>query len=92
MSDTTNNKPQPLVRDLLALDRTHLANERTALSFMRTALYMVVTGFAIINFYPDKLSSHYTAYALFALGLVIFFLGIFRYFQMKAKILDHYKE
>jgi len=87
----SNNQPSPILRDLLALDRTHLANERTALSFMRTALYMVVTGFAIINFYPDQASAHYTAYALFALGLVIFILGILRYFQMKAKILSHYK-
>ena len=39
-----------ILRDYLAVDRTHLANERTFLAYIRTCLGLFATGAALINF------------------------------------------
>ena len=90
MTDFQETK-QPVVRDLLAIDRTHLANERTMLSFLRTALYMIVTGLAIINFYPERLIAFISACFLFGIGVVVMITGLAHYFVMKSKIKKHYQ-
>ena len=89
--DDSQTPPKLTSRDLLAIDRTHLANERTMLSFLRTALYMIVTGLAIINFYPETLIAFISAFLLFGLGIIIMTFGIVHYFVMKSKVMKHYK-
>lgn len=81
--------PKTEVRNQLAIDRTHLANDRTMLAFTRTALYMVVTGLALINFYPESTNVEWSSYVLFAMGALIITLGLIRYFRMRRKINRH---
>ena len=73
------------LRDLLAADRTILANERTFLAYIRTAFGVSLGGITLI-----KLFSHIVAkifgWILIPLGLILFFLGLWRYRKMLSAI------
>lgn len=42
---------EPLIRDIMAIERTIMANERTFLSFWRTALTMFIAGLTFLQFF-----------------------------------------
>lgn len=79
--------PEKLIlRDLLALDRTHLANERTLLSYLRTGLMMLVTAATLLKLFPDNPALLISAYLLLPLGLVIAVAGLWRFLAMRRRI------
>jgi|UniRef100_A0A7C5AM12 putative membrane protein len=47
--------PEPLVRDVMAIERTVMANERTFLSFWRTALTMFISGLTFLQFFAGTI-------------------------------------
>lgn len=49
-SDEPRHVAAPVLRDLLAADRTGLANERTLLAYVRTALGFVAAGAGLLYF------------------------------------------
>lgn len=76
---------QLILRDFLALDRTHLANERTLLSYFRSGLTMVIAGVSGYNIFQNiymKLSG--VGFAVGGLSLAAY--GIFRYTQMDKRL------
>jgi putative membrane protein len=74
-----------ILREKLALQRTHLANQSTFLSFIRTSLYFLVAGLSVNNILDLKYGK-----ALEILFLTISFslvtIGMFNYFVQSKKI------
>ena len=66
------------IRDGLAAERTVLAAERTFLAYVRTAFAMIVAGLTGSQLLDDPLLVA-VGYALFALSLVLFAIGVWRY-------------
>lgn len=80
-----------ILRDKLALDRTHLANERTLLSYQRTGLYIIAFATAILKLeYFERLRT--VGLMSVALAAFIMVLGIVRFFRAKRRIESYYVE
>ncbi len=45
---------EPIVRDLMPIERTILANERAFLAFWRTALTLFIAGLTFLQFFENK--------------------------------------
>lgn len=76
-----------ILRDKLAIDRTHLANERTLLSYLRTSLYLII--FSLVIFSETELL--YVSLSSITLSSVISVVGLFRYNRTKRRINNLYK-
>lgn len=76
-----------ILRDKLAIDRTHLANERTLLSYLRTSLYLII--FSLVIFSETELL--YVSLSSITLSSVIAVVGLFRYNRTKRRINNLYK-
>ena len=74
-----------ILRDRLAIDRTHLANQRTFLSFLRTSLYFVLAGLSIYTLEWLEPYQH-IAWVFFVFSLFFFILGIINYYKNARKI------
>jgi putative membrane protein len=78
-------KKDLILREKLAIQRTHLANQATFLSFLRTSMYFLVAGFTI-----QKLSDHKTAeffeILLFAISAILLVIGAVNYLINYRKI------
>lgn len=80
------DQQQLILRDRLALDRTHLANERTLLAYARTAFMLVVAGATAVKALPDDHVVVVTGWAFVILGLGIGVLGARRFAAMRRRI------
>jgi putative membrane protein len=79
-------KPDELIlRDRLALDRTHLANERTLLAYVRTAFMLIAAGATAIKALPDDRLIVATGWALLASGLAVVFFGAWRFRTIRRR-------
>jgi len=76
-----------ILRDRLALDRTHLANERTLLAYVRTAFMLIVAGATAIKVLPDDRLIVGTGWALLAGGLAMGAFGARRFAAVRWRIL-----
>lgn len=87
--DGNNNsqKNNPITRrDLLAMERSNLANERTLLAYIRTSLtFLAAAAATLIQFFENKIFV-VTGYFLVPLGLVLLFVGFYRYSRSKNLI------
>ena len=83
-----NIKGQLILRDHLAADRTILANERTFLAYIRTALTLFVAGLSFVHFkiVSSPLADGAIGGLFMFIGTITFFLGLYRYNQMKTLI------
>ncbi len=81
-------KGQLILRDHLAADRTILANERTFLAYIRTALTLFVAGLSFVHFkiVSAPMADGAIGGIFMLIGTLTFFVGLFRYNQMKALI------
>lgn len=79
-----------ILRDWLALERTHLANERTFLAYFRTAFVFLATGLTLIklDYFENLIWLGWIFMALFPIVLVF---GIYRLWKVKKNIAAHYK-
>jgi len=68
----------PVLRDILAADRTRLANERTLLSYIRTAIGLVAAGVGVVYLFPVRLSEVIGGASL-AASIATLWVGIVRY-------------
>ncbi len=68
----------PILRDVLAIDRTILANERTILAYFRTMLALVAAGASLIHFIEAWWALP-AGVVLLASGPVLFGFGVWRY-------------
>jgi uncharacterized membrane protein YidH (DUF202 family) len=63
----------------------HLSNERTLLSYIRTASAVLVLAVAMFKFFEEKIIM-YAGFGVLVLGLLIFLLGLYRFFQERNRI------
>ncbi len=83
-------KEDIILRDHLSVERTKLANERTLLSYIRTSLYLILGGIAFLGM-DDLKELKGLGYFSLALSIVILFIGIVRYFQLKTHLKRMYE-
>lgn len=74
-----------ILREKLAVQRTHLANQTTFLAFLRTAMYFFVAGLSIDSFFSFA-QTHLIMWLFFivALGLVSY--GAFNFVKNRKRI------
>jgi putative membrane protein len=80
-----DNKENLILRDDLAIDRTHLANERTILAYFRTSLTCFILGITLIKLFVSK-SFNTLGFIFLAAGLFVLVLGFYRYFKIDKKL------
>ncbi len=73
-----------ILREKLAIQRTHLANQTTLLSYLRTALYFFVAGLSIEQFFNMQHSA--VSVFFFGFAIVIAFYGIFNFIKQRKAI------
>jgi len=85
MPHNQDTEDKTILRDKLAIDRTHLANQRTLLSFFRTSLYLIFTSLAIFEI--DFLTEYYQfAWVFLGLAAFIGIFGVVNFFRQKRRI------
>ncbi len=84
------NRDEIILRDYLALERTKLANERTFLAYLRTSLYMLLGGIAILQLTGFE-NIRWIGYVSLGLSVIFVFIGIVRYFVIKARLIRYYQ-
>lgn len=75
-----------ILRDYLALDRTHLANERTLLAYIRTALMSLVSAVTLIKLFADSAVAVAAGYLLLPFALGVALLGGWRFLAVRRHI------
>ena len=76
---------EPIVRDVMAIERTVMANERTFLSFWRTALTMFIAGLTFIQFFAGTVMQ-VIGWVFIPTGVVVFVQGLRIYRRMNGVI------
>ena len=89
MKEHDKSQNKMILRDYLAVDRTHLANERTFLAYIRTCIGLFATGAALINFVDNNVLA-LLGYILIGVSPVLFILGLLRFAKTKHKIKEYY--
>lgn len=85
------NKEEIILRDYLAIQRTRLANERTLLAYSRTSLYMLLGGIAFLQL-EDFNRIRWVGYLAISTSLILLFIGIFRFYQIKYRLGSYYRK
>lgn len=82
-------KPELILRDKLAIERTHLANERTFLAYFRTSFVFLVTGltFLKLDYFTEISWLGWTFISLFPFILIF---GVIRLFRVKKNVNEMY--
>ena len=79
MTDPTNweqlHIDEPVVRDVMAIERTVMANERTFLAFWRTALTLFIAGLTFIQFFEERIT-HVIGWIFIPTGILVFLWGM----------------
>lgn len=79
-----------ILREKLAIQRTHLANQSTFLAFLRTALYLLVAGLSTENLLKLPFNSPFM-YLFYGLSLLTLLTGIINYFSNRKKTIQNEK-
>ncbi|MCZ7602463.1 MAG: DUF202 domain-containing protein [Melioribacteraceae bacterium] len=87
--DIFSNKERIILRDYLALERTKLANERTFMAYLRTSLYMILGGIAFLQM-EDFKEIIWVSYVTLGLSVVLLFVGLYRYLQIRYRIKNYF--
>lgn len=69
-----------ILREKLAIQRTHLANQTTFLAFLRTAMYFFVAGLSIDSFFSFE-ETHLVMWFLFIIALILILFGIVNFLK-----------
>ena len=78
-------KDERILRDELAIDRTHLANERTVLAYARTGLALLITGASIWHLVPSGWF-RWLGFACIPMGLIVNVIGLVRFLRVRAAL------
>lgn len=74
-----------ILREKLAVQRTHLANQTTFLSFLRSSMYFLVAGLTIHNL-ADHLHAGIFEIPLFSISAILLVTGVVNYFRNYRRI------
>jgi putative membrane protein len=86
MSSDDRQPEELILRDRLALDRTHLANERTLLAYVRTAFMRLAAGATAVKLFPDDRVAVITGWFLLGAGAVLALFGARRFVGVRRRI------
>ncbi len=78
-------KKELILREKLALQRTHLANQATFLAFLRSSMYFMVAGLTVYKLSDHPNSKVFEA-VLFIISAILIVTGIANYFINNRKI------
>jgi putative membrane protein len=76
---------EPLVRDVMAIERTTMANDRTFLAFWRTALTMFIAGLTFTQFFAGTVFQ-VIGWIFVPTGVAVFIHGVRVYRRMNKRI------
>ncbi len=79
-------KKSLVLRDRLAVDRTHMANERTLLAYLRTAIMIGASGITLVKIYPQSQFWRTFGLALIPIAIVLSVISFIRFFKLRCKI------
>ena len=79
-------KSSLILRDRLAVQRTHLANERTLLAYLRTAIMLGASGVTLLKLFPESPQWRIVGLSLIPTALLIAVVSIVRFVQLRCKI------
>lgn len=79
-----------ILRDRLAIDRTHLANQRTLLAFFRTGLYLLMTAAAVWNLEFLR-ELRWIGGLATVVGVLVMLIGVLAFIEMRRKIYRSYQ-
>ena len=79
-----------ILRENLAIERTHLANQTTLLSFLRTSMYFFVAGLTIYQLL-DFESKVWVSFSMYTFSVILFVFGIYNFFKQRRWILQQKK-
>ena len=79
-----------ILRERLAIQRTHLANQSTFLAFLRTSLYLLVAGLSTENLLKLPFDSPFM-FLFFGLSVITLLTGIINYFIHRKKAIQSEK-
>ncbi len=74
-----------ILRENLAIERTDMAIDRTLLAFVRTSLYFAIAGMTL-NSLLNLSYGWYLEIAFWIIALLIFFIGLYRFYYQKRKL------
>lgn len=74
-----------ILREKLAIQRTHLANQTTFLAFLRTAMYFFVAGISIDNFFSFN-ETDIVKWLFFMIALLLILFGILNFFKNRKVV------
>ncbi|MHC8950413.1 DUF202 domain-containing protein [Sphingobacterium hungaricum] len=74
-----------ILREKLAIERTHMANQTTFLSYLRTAMYFFVAGLTIDSFFPIY-SSHLLLILFFCISIFLLLFGGYSFYKNRKWI------
>ena len=74
-----------ILRENLAIERTDMAIDRTLLAFVRTSLYFAIAGMTL-NSLLNLSYGWYLEIAFWIIALLIFFIGLYRFYHQKRKL------
>jgi putative membrane protein len=75
-----------ILRDRLAIDRTHLANERTLLAYARTAFMLIIAGATAIKALPADRVAVVSGWILLGCGLAVVLFGANRFRTIRRRV------
>jgi len=78
-----------ILREKLAIERTHMANQTTLLAFFRTSMYFFVAGLSISELL-DFEHNHLVAMVMYLFSTLLFLYGI-AHFIMQRRWINHQK-
>jgi putative membrane protein len=74
-----------ILREKLALQRTHLANQTTFLAYLRTSMYFLVAGLSLENLLQIGKSLEFQV-LFYGISSSLLIFGIFNYFIQRKRI------
>lgn len=77
-----------ILREKLAVQRTHLANQTTFLSFLRTSMYFFVAGLSIESFFAFS-KTLLVMWIFFGLAFALCGYGVLNFFKNRRMILEN---
>lgn len=79
-----------ILREKLAIQRTHLANQTTFLAFLRTAMYFFVAGLSIDNFFSFH-QTHAVMLMFFIVAIILILYGAFNFIKNRQRVMQSEK-
>jgi putative membrane protein len=80
------DKEQPILRDILSVERTHIANGRTLLAYLITAYMILLAALALLKLFEGDAIIKVVSFILVLSALVTGAFGVYRFQHIKKNL------